>query len=131
MNRLSKFVGRIEWILASPASDSVDGDIEFYVSRAAVKQVKGLCRTYVLINLSAPKKLSDKNGSEKHYSSVIYRQDLSIASSLTRISSITFFAEHFAKGDISCSFFYYHEPWSDDKQGFEIPLIQFMLNHNP
>lgn len=131
MNRLSKFVERIEWTLASPASDSVDGDSEIFVSRKAVKKVRNLLRTYVLINLISPKKIADSKGYEKYYRSVIYRRDLSVVTNLSRISSINFFTDVFASGDISLSFFYHHEPWLDDTEVLAAPLVQFMLNHAP
>lgn len=131
MNRLSKFTEQIDWILASPASDSEDGDAEIFVSRKSVKQIGSLLRTYVLINHSTKKNLADNRGKERDYLSAIYRRDLSVTTNISRISSITFFSDLFAKGSITHSFFYYNEAWSSDTSGFTEPLIQFMFNHAP
>jgi hypothetical protein len=91
MNRLTRFVENVEWIVASPASDSANEDNEILVSRKGVKRIPNLLRAYVLINQARGNVITNKSGDDELYRSVIYRRDISSTTGLSRISSIAFF----------------------------------------
>ncbi len=131
MNRLSRFVENIEWVIASPSIASVETKAEILVSRQAIRRMTNILRTYVLINYETQQHTNDKHGIARFYQSVVFRKDVSEETGLSKISAIAFFTEQFCKGGKCLSFFYYDQPWENNRSGFTGPLIQFMFNHSP
>ncbi len=130
MNRLSKFVENIEWIVASPSSDSVGLVAEFLVSRQAIRSLPDRLRTYVLINFEEMQLVEDKNGQMRSYQSALYRFDFVKLTNLSRISALAFFSKQFARGDQVCTFFYRDQPWTKELTGFSAELCNFIINHS-
>jgi hypothetical protein len=130
MNRLSKFVENIKWIVASPSSDSVGLVAEFLVSRQAIRSLPDRLRTYVLINFEEMQLVEDKNGQMRSYQSALYRFDFVKLANLSRISALAFFDKQFARGDRVCTFFYRDQPWEKEQTGFTAELCNFIINHS-
>ena len=131
MKKISQIIEKTNWIVASPTSDSVGIEAEILVSREAVRRVRNLVRTYVLINYSHQQSMVDDRGINQFYISAVYRKDLSEKTGLARVSAIAFFTEPFAKGRTCVSFFYPHERWEYAQEGLPSLLTQFMLNNAP
>ncbi len=130
MNRLSKFVENIEWIVASPSSDSAGLVAEFLVSRQAIRYLPDRLRTYVLINFEEKQLVEEKNSQMRSYQSVLYRFDFCKLTTQSRISALAFFSKKFARGDQVCTFFYRDQPWEKELTGFSAELCNFISNHS-
>jgi hypothetical protein len=129
MNNLSRFAKSVEWIIASPASDSPENDTEFLVSRGAIRKKGKIVRAYVLINYGDRRSAPTNYEVYCEYLSIIYRKDLLDGTSLSRISAIFHFTDSFAQGCVCSAFFYPDAHWHEDFNGFSRPLTQFIKNH--
>jgi hypothetical protein len=129
MKNLSRFIEVIDWIVASPASESSDVIADILVSRGAVRKRHRILRAYVLINYASPQKITEKSGQVYECRSAIFRKDFSESTNLSRISAIAYFTDSFGKGQNCVSFFYPRQTWEDDRQGLSGHLIDFMRNN--
>lgn len=129
MNNLSRFTKSVEWIVASPASDVSENDVDLLVSRGAIRKKGKIVRAYVLINYGDRKNASTDAGEHYQYLSTIYRKDLLAGTSLSRISAIFHFTDSFAQGGVCSAYFYPGSNWEEDLNGFSGSLIQFIKNH--
>ncbi len=131
MKNLSRFTDNSDWVMASPASDSLSQEADILVCRNLVRRKNQFLRTYVLVNYCHETRIEGKHGAIQACRSAIYRTEFSEETKLSRISAIAYFPGLFACGRSALYFFYPDQPWEKEQEGLSGALIQFMQNHAP